>query len=80
MVAESFNNELEDEVRKHFYSKRGKNVPLNKRLVKQTAIPKCLRDELLKSYHDCIDGGGHQGFEHIRHSTTSIFGSLRMLT
>ena len=63
VVAESYNYELEDGVLKHFYSKRGKNVPLNERLVKQTAIPKCLRDELLKSYHDCIAGGGHQGFE-----------------
>ena len=47
----------------HFYSKRGKNVPLEKHLVKQTAIPQCLRNELLKSYHDCIAGGGHKGFE-----------------
>ena len=31
--------------------------------MKQTAIPKSLRDELLKSYHDCIAGGGHLGFE-----------------
>ena len=63
VVAESYNYEMEDGVLMHFYSKRGKNVPLEERLVKQTAIPKCLRDELLKSYHDCIAGGGHQGFE-----------------
>ena len=36
---------------------------MEERLVKQTAIPRRLRDELLKSYHDCIAGGGHQGFE-----------------
>ena len=63
VVAESYNYEMEDGVLRHFYSKRGKNVPLEERLVKQTAIPQCLRDELLKSYHDCIAGGGHQGFE-----------------
>ena len=63
VVAESYNYEVEDGVLMHFYSKRGKNVPLEERLVKQTAIPQCLRDELLKSYHDCIAGGGHQGFE-----------------
>ena len=63
VVAESYNYEMEDGVLMHFYSKRGKNVPLEERLVKQTAIPQCLRDELLKSYHDCIAGGGHQGFE-----------------
>ena len=63
VVAESYNYELEDGVLKHFYSTRGRHVPLEERLVKQTAIPKSLRDELLKSYHDCIAGSGHQGFE-----------------
>lgn len=63
VVAEAYNYEVEDGVLKHFYSKRGKQLPLEERLVKQTAIPRCLRDELLKSYHDCIAGGGHQGFE-----------------
>ena len=63
IVAESYNYEMEDGVLMHFYSKRGRHVPLEERLVKQMAIPRCLRDELLKSYHDCIAGGGHQGFE-----------------
>ena len=63
VVAESYNYEMEDGVLMHFYSKRGRHVPLEERLVKQMAIPRCLRDELLKSYHDCIAGGGHQGFE-----------------
>ena len=63
VVAESYNYELEDGVLKHFYTRRCKQVPMEERLVKQTAIPRCLRDELLKSYHDCIAGGGHQGFE-----------------
>ena len=63
VVAESYNYELESGVLKHFYSRRSRQVPLEERLVKQTAVPRCLRDELLKSYHDCIAGGGHQGFE-----------------
>ena len=63
VVAESYNYELEDGVLKHFYARRSRQIPLEERLVKQTAVPRCLRDELLKSYHDCIAGGGHQGFE-----------------
>ena len=63
VVAESYNYEIEDGILKHFYSKRSRQVPVEERLVKQTAVPKCLRDELLKSYHDCLAGGGHQGFE-----------------
>ena len=63
VVAESYNYEMEDGILKHFYTKRSRQVPVEERLVKQTAVPKCLRDELLKSYHDCIAGGGHQGFE-----------------
>ena len=63
IVAEAYNYELEDGILKHFYSKRSRNVPAEERLVKQTAIPVILRDDILKSYHDCLAGGGHQGFE-----------------
>ena len=63
VVAEAYNYELEDGILKHFYSKRSRNVPAEERLVKQTAIPVILRDDILKSYHDCLAGGGHQGFE-----------------
>ncbi|VDH94031.1 Hypothetical predicted protein [Mytilus galloprovincialis] len=63
VVAESYNFELEDGILKHFYSKRCKKVPKDERLVKQIAVPRNLRDSILKAYHDCILGGGHQGFE-----------------
>ena len=63
IVAESYNFELEDGILKHFYSKRCKKVPKQERLVKQVAVPRILRDDVLRSYHDCILGGGHQGFE-----------------
>ena len=63
VVAEAYNYELEDGILKHFYSKRSRKVPAEERLVKQTAIPVILRDDILKSYHDCLAGGGHQGFE-----------------
>jgi len=63
IVAESFNYEIEDIILKHFYSKRCKRVPKQERLVKQIAVPRILRDDILRSYHHCIAGGGHQGFE-----------------
>ena len=63
VVAESYNYEMENGILKHFYSKRCKKVPRDERLVKQIAVPKSLRDDILRSYHDCIAGGGHQGFE-----------------
>ncbi|CAG2252792.1 unnamed protein product [Mytilus edulis] len=63
IVAESYNFELEDGILKHFYSKRCKQVPRHERLVKQIAVPRILRDDVLRSYHDCILGGGHQGFD-----------------
>ncbi|CAG2206802.1 unnamed protein product [Mytilus edulis] len=63
IVAESYNFEIEDGILKHFYSKRCKQVPRHERLVKQIAVPRILRDDVLRSYHDCILGGGHQGFD-----------------
>lgn len=75
IVAESYNYELEDGVLKHFYTRRSRQVPLEERLVKQTAVPRCLRDELLKSYHDCKALKGH-----MLHSETSITGPLCMKT
>ena len=63
IVAEAFNYVLEEGILQHFYSKRSKNVPAEERLVKQTAVPVFLSDDVLKAYHDCLAGGGHQGFE-----------------
>ncbi|CAC5403419.1 Retrovirus-related Pol polyprotein from transposon gypsy,Retrovirus-related Pol polyprotein from transposon 297,Retrovirus-related Pol polyprotein from transposon 17.6 [Mytilus coruscus] len=63
IVAESYNFEIEDGILKHFYSKWCKQVPRHERLVKQIAVPRILRDDVLRSYHDCILGGGHQGFD-----------------
>ena len=31
--------------------------------LKQLVMPSCLRDDLLKSYHDSLAGGGHQGVD-----------------
>ena len=61
-MAESYNFEIEDDILKHFYSKRCKRVPKEEKLVKQIVIPRTLRDDIPRSYHDCLVGGGHQGF------------------
>ena len=63
IVAEAYNYVLEDEILKHFYSKRTKNIPAEDRLVKQTAGPVFHSYDVLKAYHNCLAGGGHQGFE-----------------
>ena len=45
------------------YQPRTKGVPHLDRLIKQVALPKVLRSDVLKSYHDSIAGGGHLGTE-----------------
>ncbi|CAC5417791.1 unnamed protein product [Mytilus coruscus] len=63
IVVESYNFEQEDGILKHVYSKRCKQVPRHERLVKQIAVPRILREDVLRSYHDCILGGGHKSFD-----------------
>ncbi len=43
-----------------YHTPKPSNKP-GKPLQVQLAVPKVLRDDLLKSFHDCIAGGGHQG-------------------
>ncbi|CAC5410016.1 unnamed protein product [Mytilus coruscus] len=80
VVAESFNFESEDGILKHFYSKRCKKVPKDERLVKQIAVPRNLIDSILKAYHDCILGGGHQGFERTYAAIQNISGHRCIVT
>ena len=35
----------------------------NDKLIRQLAVPKCLRDDVLKSYHDSVAGGLHLGLD-----------------
>ena len=45
---------------------RGKAIPEEQRRIKQLALPKVLRLDALKSYHDSIAGGGHLGVEKVK--------------
>ncbi|KAK3084626.1 hypothetical protein FSP39_016530 [Pinctada imbricata] len=62
-VAESHTYQVIDGVLYHLYQDRNRGVPRDQRIIKQLAVPRMLRDDLLKSYHDSIAGGGHQGYE-----------------
>ncbi len=46
----------------HFDYPKKKGRPQDS-IVKQLAIPKTLQDDVLRSYHDSLAGGGHQGAE-----------------
>ena len=47
----------------HLYTPRTRGVPKQEKILIQLAVPKLMRDEILRSFHDSIAGGGHQGFE-----------------
>ena len=61
LVAEASQFEIQNGLLYHFYISRG--LPREERLVKQLAVPKIMRDDILRSYHDSLAGGGHQGHE-----------------
>lgn len=62
VVVESLDCSLEDSILYHHYAPRGKGKRID-RLIRQVAIPYSLRDDVLRSYHDSLAGGGHQGEE-----------------
>ena len=61
---------LADRVLYHYYQPRMKKANRSEGSIIQVALPKALRLDVLKSYHDSIAGGGHLGiqktFESIR--------------
>ena len=63
LVAEASQYEVINGLLYHFYSPRSRGLPKEERFVKQLALPKVLRDDILRSYHDSLAGGGHQGHE-----------------
>ena len=63
LVAEASQFEIQNGLLYHFYTPRSRGVPREERLVKQLAVPKIMRDDILRSYHDSLAGGGHQGHE-----------------
>ena len=38
-----------------------KRAKLSDRVTKQLAVPVSLEDDVLRSYHDCLAGAGHNG-------------------
>jgi transposase InsO family protein len=50
----------------HIYYPRGKGQK-SERIIKQLAVPKSLRNDVLLSYHDALTGG-HQGMERTYHA------------
>ena len=63
LVAEASQFEIQNGLIYHFYTPRSRGVPREERLVKQLAVPRIMRDDILRSYHDSLAGGGHQGHE-----------------
>ena len=63
LVAEASQFEVINGLLYHFYSPRSRGLPREERFVKQLALPRVMRDDILRSYHDSLAGGGHQGHE-----------------
>ena len=63
LVAEASQFEIQNGLLYHFYTPRSRGLPREERLVKQLAVPRIMRDDILRSYHDSLAGGGHQGHE-----------------
>ena len=63
LVAEASQFEIENGLLYHFYTPRSGGLPREERLIKQLAVPRIMRDDILRSYHDSLAGGGHQGHE-----------------
>ena len=57
LVAEAQNFIISDDVLYHLYQHRSKGLPKATRVIKQLAVPKVLRDDTLRSYHDSLLGG-----------------------
>ena len=54
---------LTDKVLYHLYQPRTRNLSAPERTILQVALPKQLRQNIQRSYHDSIAGGGHLGIQ-----------------
>lgn len=52
-----------DGVLYHYYQPRSKRARHPNNHIKQLAVPRCLREDVIRSYHDSLAGGAHFGFE-----------------
>ena len=66
IVSEAKHYDLVDGILVHLFQRRCKRQPVEFRYITQVALPKVLRQEALKQYHDSIAGGGHLGIEKVR--------------
>ena len=64
IVAESYQYEIGPQgLLFHLYTPRTRGVPKQEKILIQLAVPKLMRDEILRSFHDSVAGGEHQRFE-----------------
>ena len=54
---------LDNGVLFQLYTPRTRSVPQHQAVIRQLAVPKSWRADVLRSYHDSLLGGGHQGFD-----------------
>ncbi|KAK3105624.1 hypothetical protein FSP39_002098 [Pinctada imbricata] len=73
IIAESKHYGIVDGILVHFYQRRCKRQPTEFRYIKQVAMPKVLRQEALKQYHDSIAGGGHLGIEKVSTAMVQMY-------
>ena len=66
IIAESKHYSVVDGILYHWYVTRGSKVSEELRSIKQLGLPKVLRLDALKSYHNSLAGGGHLGIEKVR--------------
>lgn len=52
-----------DDILYHYYQPRSKRARHPNNHLKQLAVPRCLREDVIRSYHDSLAGGAHLGFE-----------------
>ncbi|CAC5378737.1 unnamed protein product [Mytilus coruscus] len=52
----------------HFDQRRSKKLDENQKYTKQLCIPKVLCNDVLRSYHDSLAGGGHLGIDKVHES------------
>lgn len=68
IVAESKHYSIVNGILTHLFQRRCSRQPEEMRYITQIALPKVLRLDALKQYHDSLAGGGHLGIEKVRAS------------